>query len=337
MRASRIVVFSLQKSGTHLIQELIRSLDYRIVGQSRLAAEDEPTLTSEERERIAAVVHGRTRCAFWKLTGRFVTATDDLWLDLLWSWQARLGTPMGSRYDHSLTERSIRGDRAEALQGTTFSLTPARLCWMLHDPPFERIDGAFLREWAETGQPRVIYNYRDPRDVLLSFVNYLCGATGRGFGRFNEFQTFSRTLLSLPDTRSRLLYAIEDPSFPGHDAFKQGIWLLRHPNVCKVRFEDLVGPNGGGTESAQLETVAAVLAHLGIEDDPRTHAARLFNPQAFTFYRGQIGAWREFFDHELIQLFKKEFQGVVEAYGYSWLPAAVATNGKERDDVYVAG
>ena len=67
-----------------------------------------------------------------------------------------------------------------------------------------------------------------------------------------------------------------------------------------VRFEDLVGPGGGGSEEAQRLAVERVAAHLGVEVGEGT--TRAVEEDLFgvgrTFRRGRIGGWREEFTAE---------------------------------------
>jgi hypothetical protein len=67
-----------------------------------------------------------------------------------------------------------------------------------------------------------------------------------------------------------------------------------------VRFEDLVGVEGRGSEGAQRLAVGRVAAHLGVEAGEETMRALqegLFGVGR-TFRKGQIGGWREEFTAE---------------------------------------
>jgi hypothetical protein len=67
-----------------------------------------------------------------------------------------------------------------------------------------------------------------------------------------------------------------------------------------VKFEDLVGVEGGGSAEAQRLAVGRVATHLGIPVDERKIG--LVGESLFgvgrTFRRGQIGGWREEFTAE---------------------------------------
>jgi hypothetical protein len=67
-----------------------------------------------------------------------------------------------------------------------------------------------------------------------------------------------------------------------------------------VKFEDLVGPKGGGSAEAQRRTVEQVARHVGLEPDERlmrTVEENIFG-ESKTFRKGQIGGWREEFSEE---------------------------------------
>lgn len=82
------------------------------------------------------------------------------------------------------------------------------------------------------------------------------------------------------------------------------------PLCCTVRFEDLVGPQGGGSEPAQLLAVSRVARHLGItcSSDRVKKIARDIFGESYTFRRGSINAWRTELNAEHKQM-GKEFLG----------------------------
>ena len=165
-------------------------------------------------------------------------------------------------------------------------------------------------------QTRYILNYRDPRDVVVSMVNFLSGNTARGYGDFNEFPVFNRILTAKPTFSDKLTYALTDPAFPGYRAYEDALWLLNHPDVCTVSFEELVGPQGGGTAAAQRAVVGRVVEFLGLDADPAAVSERLFRRDAFSFFKGQIGAWREVFTPEHVALYEKKSGDMLSLYGY---------------------
>jgi hypothetical protein len=323
-RAERVILVSLMKSGTHLLQELMVALGYGMYGQARIPPEMKPVLGADERRRIAQMVYDQDALASLESASEagFTEATDQAWEALAWSWQIRFGMPLKTWYGMELASRELASreliDRTlRRTVGSDFAQTPPGVCWVFNEFDIKKVDGHFLHEWADTGQPRIIFNYRDPRDMLLSMVNFLAGRTGRGFSNFDDFHVFSGILQSKPGLNEQLTYALTDRSFPAVGDLERMLWLLHHPNVCKVSFEELVGPPGGGTAEARQNALTRILAFLGVTQTPPDLADRLFNREAFSFYRGQIGGWREDFSAQHRKLAEARFGEALSLYGYT--------------------
>jgi Sulfotransferase domain len=318
-RAPRVIIVSLMKSGTHLLQELMVALGYGMYGAGvRLRPEILPVLDRETRWRIARIAYDEETAAALKDAdeAQFIQATDKAWDALSWSWHIRLEQPLITWYTRSMVESGFIADVHKRAVGTDFADTPSNVCWVFNQFDITKLDGHFLREWTQTGHPKIIFNYRDPRDMVLSMVNFLCGKTGRGFSNYNDFLVFSDILKGKESFEEQLTYALTDPSFPLQQDMRRMLWLLNHPNVCQTSFEDLVGPRGGGSAEAQAQSLARILDFLGADADPAAVTAQLFNPEVFSFYKGQIGGWREAFTDEHRRLAQERFGDVLRLYGY---------------------
>lgn len=320
-KAPRVIIISIMKSGTHILQELMVALGYGMYGAGvRLRPEILPLLDRETRWRIARIAYDKQAVAALEDAdeGEFARATDRAWDALSWSWHMRFDQPLTTWFTRAMVDTGFVEQVHRRAVGTDFAETPRDVCWVFNQFDITKLDGHFLREWSETGEPRIIFNYRDPRDMTLSMVNFLCGKTGRGFSNYNDFLVFSDILKSKTTFSEQLGYALSDPYFPpAQRDMSHLIWLLNHPNVCKTSFEELVGPRGGGSAAAQTAALGRILEFLGVEDtSPADIAGRLFNPEVFSFYRGQIGGWRTAFTAEHQRLAQERFGDVLRLYGY---------------------
>lgn len=322
MTASHALVVSLRKSGTHLLKEVMTRFGYALHGEVHADEQALPTLAGDALWGVLTAVYGEEelrrltecedRAAVTSAMAEAVTAYYT-------SWRIRLGIPYRGPADEAprqeLVSRVLAGGAADR-----FADTPAGVCWFLHQLDPHRADGDFLSEWLGTGSPRIVFNYRDPRDVLLSMVAFLSGGTGRGVGHFIDHRLYSDILRTADGLEERLYIALTDPCFPGADAFERGLWLLRHPAVCNVAFEDLVGPRGGGSRERQSAALARIADFLDADGalgrNPTAIADALFNDRAYSFRRGRIGAWREHFTPEHEKLFEERYGAVLDAYGY---------------------
>lgn len=154
---------------------------------------------------------------------------------------------------------------------------------------------------------------RDPRDVVFSAVFYALK---------NRRLPTHRRIASLPDLKSRLQFRIKGDPPDGQDGIRHVLnryagWLTNSDVV--VRFEDLVGPEGGGRRSDQREALSRLFRRLEV---PLSRgrvdriAEKLFFRSSPTFRRGRIGGWREAFDGELRELFEAEAGREARWFGY---------------------
>jgi len=162
------------------------------------------------------------------------------------------------------------------------------------------------------GDVRPILLIRDPRDIVVSQVHYVSKRTDHRLHSLFE---------ELPDVKERLRLAIAgDPergvvSIGDRLGYFAG-WL---DTALVVRFEDLVGPDGGGTRDRQDATLRSIYGFLGMDVDGPTLArigARLFSTDSPTFRSGAIGGWRRSLDPELQALFERTVGDRIRPYGY---------------------
>ena len=112
---------------------------------------------------------------------------------------------------------------------------------------------------------------------------------------------------------------------------EQAIAYAKNPSHLVVRYEDLVGPEGGGTFEAQLQALRSIAEFIQLpysDEDLEMIACRLygdkedpfgrsgFNNFRSTFSRGQIGTWREVFTEEHKAAFKQRIGFALIALGY---------------------
>lgn len=151
-----------------------------------------------------------------------------------------------------------------------------------------------LAEDLAAGGVRVLVMVRDPRDVAVSAARYLASSTGhRLHERFAAMGEADRLLA--------VIVGVDDPNGPGLRDLRQRVTAITawkgQPHVAVVRFEDLVGPRGGGRSDAQAAAISAVAAHLGIElsaAEVRGVAGRIYGGTP-TFREGMRGTWQAHF------------------------------------------
>jgi hypothetical protein len=200
---------------------------------------------------------------------------------------------------------------------------PAGTCLIVHKLTPGLLPWVFARDWHDGQSIKVLLHYRDPRDVVISGLNAL--ADPRGYSRKLTPQSFilSEMLAARSGLGEQLDFLLgEAPeglagTLDPVGLFRTLSWLRLHPRVLPVRFEALVGPEGGGDAEAQLREVERVAGHLGVDADPAVLAAGLYDRKSLTFHRGRIGRWRELFTPQQTQAFEERYGDILGRYGYA--------------------
>lgn len=163
---------------------------------------------------------------------------------------------------------------------------------------------------------RMVLMIRDPRDVAVSGAEYL--GTQRNHALHPHFAPLSR--------RGRILDSIVgvpgDGAGPGLRNIAERVGSVMRwesePFVHVARFEDLVGPAGGGDRDRQLQEIRAVAQHLGIDcsDEEIAAVAGGVFGGTNTFRSGQIGGWRRHLDDHHVEAAKPLLDDLLIRLGY---------------------
>jgi hypothetical protein len=158
---------------------------------------------------------------------------------------------------------------------------------------------------------------RDPRDVVISLTNYVVDRPNHFLHEF--YQTLSES--------ERIMYSIKgieqrSSTTPGllniYERYQSVLpWISCELNHT-TRFEDLVGPQGGGSLDAQIEELENIARHLNIRrdlQDIKQVSERLFGGTS-TFRKGMIGNWRGHFSEEHRNAFKEAAGQLLLELGY---------------------
>jgi hypothetical protein len=158
----------------------------------------------------------------------------------------------------------------------------------------------------------IVFLHRDPRDCVLSMANFLVlrGEPADFLPKLPE-----RSL----DVALRLFLERRQDQLGFDQIFDSYRGWLHAEHVLELRFSDIIGPRGGGDESAQIRWLTALARQIGWRGSAFSLASSIlstFNPQAGTFYKGRIGAWKESFSPAANDLFDQTAGHLVQRWGY---------------------
>ena len=166
---------------------------------------------------------------------------------------------------------------------------------------------------AQANDVKVLFMIRDPRAVVCSQADYI-------FKRENHPQHDVFAAEATP--KARIARAIRgnqatELSSVGQRLAEFSGWLAAAG--CVVRFEDLVGPRGGGEETRQRESLDRVFDYLqvGLDADGRTAIREaVFSEASPTFSKGSTTGWKGRMDSELLGLMRETAGAQMKLYGY---------------------
>jgi hypothetical protein len=82
------------------------------------------------------------------------------------------------------------------------------------------------------------------------------------------------------------------------DVYRAMLAWQQDPGCLLVRFEDLIGSQGGGSDQQQQQVMAQIARHL---DRPvTTPMPTVYNATARTFRQGKIDGWKDSLDANLV-------------------------------------
>ena len=185
---------------------------------------------------------------------------------------------------------------------------------LVHAPHNKRIEDNLIKQNSIK-----FFLYRDPRDQVVSFTFFAKYMNETGM---NTIHPRLNIPLKLVDFNTLLLdFIVSGPGvYTGrtvaqfYDYFLP--WLHLY-TVCPVKFENLIGPRGGGTAQAQAQEIKRISTWLGLRksDQELARVAQVLFGKS-TFREGKIGAWRKYFTQEHKQAFKQVAGKLLIDLGY---------------------
>lgn len=170
-----------------------------------------------------------------------------------------------------------------------------------------------LLEILHKQKVRTVLIVRDPRDIVVSYARWI--DTCR-----DEYWKQSLAPRPLEDRMLSLIQGFETEAGRFDSiatVLDRASGWLHQPDVLVVRFEKLVGKNGGGTNEDQFNELTRVVNWLGVKDiDIGLIQNTLFGGTK-TFRTGQVGGWRSDFTDEHLSVFEEVVGKVrMQEWGY---------------------
>jgi len=165
---------------------------------------------------------------------------------------------------------------------------------------------------------KTIQVIRDPRDVIVSTAFFI-----EKYTQHLHHDHF----IKIPFLTSRLELLINGsdpgelfPRIPSIDEYYKGMkpWTSEG-NALVIRFENLVGPKGGGSFEKQRGEIEKIINNLGIElesEEISKICLMAYDTSHTSFRNGQVGNWKEYFTKSLSKKFNDVAGDILQEWGY---------------------
>ncbi len=200
---------------------------------------------------------------------------------------------------------------AKGLEEKSFLLSKEQNKIVRTIDPYSDEKKAVREKWGY----KMVCIYRDPRDALISHLFYMRTFAGKGLKR--DFFVVSKDYdqLSLDDQLTTLICGKADMS-SYLSFYNDRITWAFDPLTLPIKYEDLVGSHGGGSDIKQREAIVNIANYLNVAlSDQKLQFVvdNLYQPDAVKsekheqFKRATIGNWKKFFKPKHKKLFKQYF------------------------------
>ena len=166
-----------------------------------------------------------------------------------------------------------------------------------------------------------VFIIRDPRAVFVSNFSFVFDEKQVGFKHLLKDDLITMS----PTERFNFLlkggYAKEAgmPIRSYAERYRLMLGWRDEPGCLFLRFEDLVGEAGGGSEEKQKEVIQKIALHLGVSFDEgvSNKIKEVYNPNSPTFRKGKIDSWKNAMDPESIQKLIEYCEPLCKEAGYN--------------------
>ena len=158
---------------------------------------------------------------------------------------------------------------------------------------------------------------RDPRDMCLSMLNHI-----KSRPHHYAFDTIYNNLSSRKKRLEAIIEGIKIKNTNGNRSFgniekmiKSMLQWEKSDDFIFLKFEQLVGPKGGGTKDGQIQSIKKILSHLNVDRFDIPEIAENAFGSSTTFRKGQINVWKTKLSIEEKELFNK-YDNFISSLGY---------------------
>tara|TARA_B100000886_G_C20406732_1_gene485149 strand:- start:750 stop:1589 length:840 start_codon:yes stop_codon:yes gene_type:complete len=171
-----------------------------------------------------------------------------------------------------------------------------------------------IAKLIEENNIKSILIIRDPRQIIISHYKYV--------SYIDTTHPINDYFKSLKDDNERIMAVIN--GIPGivepiEDILNSYVGWMNDKNTLVVKFEDLIGEKGGGSDFSQHETIKNIYKHVDISlniSKIKEIANKVFDTKSPTFRSGNVKSWNSQFSEKHKRILKNKIGSWLIEYGY---------------------
>lgn len=173
-----------------------------------------------------------------------------------------------------------------------------------------------------SSQNKYIVIYRDPRDFMISYLNWVAQAKDRiilaEWRKIPLSEKLSQAINeATPQRFNNFLFWKEHlDNFYIVQELKRKNW----DHVLMIKFEDLIGPKGGGSLKKQIEALNQIADFLNLSLSKKAikklQKSLWGGTFTFTDHSQKVGQWKAHFTMQHVKAFKSKYNSLLLDLGY---------------------
>ena len=171
-----------------------------------------------------------------------------------------------------------------------------------------------LNSLLESEDIKIIYIYRNPADVWISLYNYHTKAF-KPYSKFLKRLEISEGLDCVYNGMQRKGARLS----PLSTRIKNSIGWIKAKNVLALKFEELIGRKGGGSDSIQKMKISQIIEHLNLDKhniDENYVCQNIYDKSSQTFNKGTVGTYKKILSVEQLNKLKNEIHHEIDIMKY---------------------